>query len=126
MPLVRIDALNAGPERLDALSRAVHRALGEAMGFPPDDLFHVLTGHDGTLRYGGYPGVDRDDGVVIVSITLRAGRPPEQKRTLYRRIAELAAEYGAAEPRNVVVVLTENAPADWSFGHGEAQYAPPA
>ncbi|NEB81302.1 tautomerase family protein [Streptomyces sp. SID14478] len=127
MPLVRIDALNADSERLHALGRAVHDALGDAMGFPPDDLFQVLHSHDGvrgTLRYDDYLGVRRDDDVVFVGITLRAGRTPGQKRALYRRIAELAEEYAGTEPRNVLVTLTENESVDWSFGHGLAQYAP--
>ncbi|MEV0643890.1 tautomerase family protein [Phytomonospora sp. NPDC050363] len=126
MPFVRIDTLRAGPERLGALGRAVHEALGETMGFPPDDLFQVLTDHDGTggtLRYGGYLGVRRDDGIVYVAITMRSGRPAVQKRELYRRIAELAGEYAGTEARNVFVTVTENEPADWSFGHGLAHYA---
>jgi phenylpyruvate tautomerase PptA (4-oxalocrotonate tautomerase family) len=127
MPFVRIDALRAGPDRLDALGRAVQDALTAALGIPPDDRFQVLTGHDGTastLRHGGYLGVDRDDGVVYVAITLRAGRTPEQKRALYREIAARAHAYAGTEPRNVLVTLTENASIDWSLGHGEAQYAP--
>ena len=112
MPFVRIDALGAGPERLDALGRAVHEALVEAIGIPPNDHFQVLVGHDGTnspLRYGDYLGVRRDEGIVYVAITLRAGRTDAQKRALYARIAELAQAYAGTEPRNVFVVLTENA-----------------
>ncbi|MCW8376710.1 tautomerase family protein [Streptomyces justiciae] len=127
MPFVRIDALNAGPERLDALGRAVHEALVETLGIPPDDHFQVLTGHDGansTLRYGDYLGVRRDEGIVYVAITMRAGRTPDRKRALYRRIAELAHAYAGTEPRNVFVTVTENASIDWSLGHGVAQYAP--
>ncbi|PWI43398.1 tautomerase family protein [Streptomyces sp. ICBB 8177] len=126
MPFVRIDALGTDPVRLDALGRAVHEALVETIGIPPDDRFQVLTGHDGvrsTLRYGGYLGVRRDEGIVYVAITLRAGRPPERKRALYRRIAELVHAYAGTEPRNVFVTLTENASADWSLGNGVAQYA---
>ncbi|POX38183.1 tautomerase family protein [Streptomyces sp. Ru73] len=129
MPLVRIDAMGTDSARLDALGRAVHDALVETVGFPPDDRFQILTGHDGTrstLRYDDYLGVHRDEGIVYVAITLRAGRTPDQKRALYRRIAELAHEYAGTEPRNVFVTLTENGPADWSLGNGEAQYAPSA
>ncbi|MFE9249691.1 tautomerase family protein [Streptomyces sp. NPDC007088] len=125
MPLVRIDALSCDVQRLEALGRAVHEALGETMGFPDDDRFQILTGHDGergTLRHGDYLGVRRDDGIVYVAITLRGGRPATQKRALYRRIAELALEYAGTEPRNMFVVLTENTDADWSLGNGEAQY----
>ncbi|TDD83611.1 tautomerase family protein [Actinomadura darangshiensis] len=124
MPLVRIDAF--GDEaRIDALGRAVGDALVETIGVPPDDRFQVLTAHDGagsTLRYGGYLGVERDDGIVFVAITMRAGRTAAQKQALYRRIAELAAEYAGTEPRNMFVTLYENQPADWSLGHGLAQY----
>jgi phenylpyruvate tautomerase PptA (4-oxalocrotonate tautomerase family) len=126
MPFVRIDALHADAERLDALGRAVHQALIETIGIPADDHFQVLTGHDGTrstLRVGDYLGIRRDEGIVYVAITLRAGRTPEQKQALYRRIAELAQEYAGTEPRNMFVTLTENEPVDWSFGDGVAQYA---
>ncbi|MGR6974386.1 tautomerase family protein [Streptomyces cynarae] len=125
MPFVRVDALGAGPERLDALGRAVHDALVETLGIPPDDRFQVLTGHDGTrstLRYDDYLGVHRDEGIVYVAITMRSGRPPERKQALYRRIAELAQKYAGTEPRNVFVTVTENESADWSLGDGVAQY----
>ncbi|MFE9017398.1 tautomerase family protein [Streptomyces sp. NPDC007808] len=127
MPFVRIDALGTNPERLDALGRAVHDALVEAVGIPSDDRFQVLVGHDGThstLRYDpAYLGIRRDDGLVYVTITMRSGRSPEQKQALYRRIAELAHAYADTEPRNVFVNVLENEPLDWSFGEGVAQYA---
>ncbi|MEU3901465.1 tautomerase family protein [Streptomyces sp. NPDC045251] len=125
MPLVRIDAHGTGSDRLDALGRAVHQALVETLGIPPGDRFQVLTGHDGTrsaLRWGDYPGIHRDEGIVFVAITLRSGRTTERKQALYRRVAELAESYAGTEPRNVFVTLTENACADWSLGHGLAQY----
>ena len=64
----------------------------------------------------------RDDGLVYVDITLRAGRTNEQKKALYARIAELAAKYADTEPRNVFVAIHENQFADWSFGNGLGQY----
>ena len=67
--------------------------------------------------------MQRDDGIVCVAITMRSGRTPAQKRALYRRIAELASQYAGTEPRNVLVTLTENESADWSFGDGVAHYA---
>lgn len=128
MPLVRIDALGANRDRLDILGDAVHQAMIETIGIPPDDMFQVLTGHDGassTLRYDpDYLGVHRDDSIVFVSITMRSGRTQEQKQSLFRRIAELADERARTDPRNVLITLTENEPIDWSFGNGIAQYAP--
>lgn len=127
MPFVRIDALHADQARLGALGRAVHEALIDAIGIPADDLFQVLTSHDGTtgaFRYDpGYLGVHRDDGLVFIDITMRSGRTSEQKQALYRKIAELAAEYAVTEPRNIFVTIHENDLPDWSFGEGTAQYA---
>ena len=127
MPFVRIDALRATPERLEGLGRAVYEAMRETIDVPEDDLFQVLTSHDGlksTFRYGAdYLGIHRDDDLVYVAITMRSGRTPAKKQALYRRIAELAHEYTGTEPRNVFVTLTENEPIDWSFGDGVAQYA---
>jgi phenylpyruvate tautomerase PptA (4-oxalocrotonate tautomerase family) len=126
MPFVRIDALRADQTRLDGLGRAVHEALVDAIGIPADDLFQVLTSHDGTtgtFRYDpDYLGVHRDDGLVYIDITMRAGRTNEQKKALYARIAELAAKYADTEPRNVFVAIHENQFADWSFGNGVGQY----
>jgi len=131
MPFVRIDALYAGQAKLDALGRAVQEALIESIAIPADDLFQVLTSHDGvtgTFRYDpDYLGVHRDDGLVFIDITMRSGRTSERKQALYRRITELATEYADIEPRNVMVVIHENDLPDWSFGNGVAQYviAPP-
>jgi phenylpyruvate tautomerase PptA (4-oxalocrotonate tautomerase family) len=126
MPFVRIDASRADSERLDALGRAVHEAMIETIGIPPDDRFQVLVSHDGDsskLRYDNFLGISHDEGVVFVAITMRAGRTQERKQALYRRITELAEKYADTEPRNVVITLTENEPVDWSFGNGVAQYA---
>jgi len=126
MPFVRIDALRADQATLDGLGRAVHEALINAIGIPADDLFQVLTSHDGTagtFRYDpDYLGVHRDDGIVYVDITMRSGRTDAQKKALYAQIAELAGKYADTEPRNVFVTIHENQFADWSFGNGAAQY----
>ena len=126
MPFVRIDALRADRPRLDGLGRAVHESLVDALGIPADDLFQVLTSHDGTtgmFRYDrDYLGVHRDDGIVYIDITIRAGRTGEQKQALYAKIAELASKYAGTEPRNVFVTIHENQFADWSFGNGVGQY----
>jgi Tautomerase enzyme len=129
MPLVRIDAATGGPDRLAAIGEAVHTSLVEAFGIPADDRFQVQTSGTGRLVYDAhYLGVERDDDVVFVQVFLRRGRTDEQKRGFYRALAGHAAE--AVEPRNLLVTLTENDAADWSFGAGVAQYAdgppPPA
>jgi phenylpyruvate tautomerase PptA (4-oxalocrotonate tautomerase family) len=125
MPLVRIDAPPAHDDStLAAFGDAVHQAMTETIDVPKDDFFQMITRHEaGQVRYdAGYLGIDRDDGIVFVSITMRAGRRYQQKEALYARIAELAEERAGIEPRNILVTITENHQVDWSFGEGVAQY----
>jgi 4-oxalocrotonate tautomerase len=69
-----------------------------------------------------YLGVRRSDRVVFVQITLSAGRKPQQKRKLYKRIAEILAESPGLSPQDLVINLVETSWENWSFGKGEAQY----
>ena len=127
MPLVRIDLRRGrSSEERSAIGAAVHQAMTETIDVPADDLFQVITEHDEAgLRYDpGYLGIERDDGVVYIHMTMRRGRTVAQKRALYRRVAELLAERAAVAPRNVLVVLSENELEDWSFGDGVAQLVP--
>ena len=125
MPLVRID-LRAGKsaEYRKALGDGVHRAMIEAFAIPPDDHFQVITEHPaGDLVHDPqYLGVRRTDDVVFVQITLSAGRKPQQKRRLFKRIAEILAESPGLKPQNLLINLVEVAWENWSFGNGEAQY----
>jgi phenylpyruvate tautomerase PptA (4-oxalocrotonate tautomerase family) len=127
VPLVRIDLRRGrSPEDRTAIAAAVHQAMTETIDVPADDLFQVITEHDETgLRYDPrYLGIERDDDVVYIHMTMRRGRTVAQKRALYRRVAELLAERAAVAPRNVLVVLSENELEDWSFGDGVAQLVP--
>ena len=125
MPLVRID-LRAGKsaEYRKALGDGVHRAIVEAMAVPADDHFQVITEHppEGLIYDPQYLGVRRSDNVVFVQITLSAGRKPQQKRRLFKHIAENLAESPGLQPSDLVINLVEVVWENWSFGKGEAQY----
>ncbi len=125
MPLVRID-LRAGKsvEYRKAMGDGVHRAMIEALAIPADDRFQVITQHppDGLIYDPQYLGIRRSDDVVFVQITLSAGRKPQQKRKLFKRMAELLSESPGLNPQNLVINLVEVVWENWSFGSGEAQY----
>jgi len=125
MPLVRID-LRAGKsaEYRRALGDGVHRALIEALAIPPDDHFQMITEHpsEGLIYDPQYLGMRRSDNVVFVQITLSAGRKPQQKRKLFKRMAEILAESPGLKPQDLVINLVEVVWENWSFGNGEAQY----
>ena len=127
MPLVRISLAKGKPEAYRRkVGDAVHRALVEAVGVPPLDRFQLLTEHEpGDLVYdSNYLGIARSGDLVIVQITLSAGRTLEQKRALYRRIAANLAAAVGLRPQDAWINLVEVAKENWSFGNGVASYAP--
>src|ERR1700704_3290915 len=126
MPLVRI-SIHKGraPELRRKLGNAIHRALVETIDVPELDRFQILTEHEtGDLVYDpGYLGIARSNDIVIVQITLSAGRTLAQKRKLFRRIADNLAALGLRR-EDAWVNLVEVAKENWSFGNGVASYAP--
>jgi 4-oxalocrotonate tautomerase len=125
MPLVRI-SLRQGTsaEYRKALSDGVHRAMIEALAIPPDDRFQVITEHlpEALIYDPQYLGVHRSDRVVFVQITMSFGRKPQQKRKLYKRMAEILAQAPGLPPADLLINLVETSWENWSFGNGEAQY----
>ncbi len=127
MPLVRISLpATAARWSRSRISEAVHRALVEAVGIPPDDRFQVISAHaaEDLIFDPSYLGVSRSVSFMVVEITLRRGRSPAQKRALYRAIVNNVHAATGARVEDIMIVLHENDPADWSFGAGVAQYAP--
>jgi phenylpyruvate tautomerase PptA (4-oxalocrotonate tautomerase family) len=126
MPLVRISLLKGRNEaHKHALCEAAYEALREAFGIPEDDKFVVMHEHarDEFVYAASYLGVAHDDGLVIVQITANEGRTVEQKKALYKAIAERFQTAAGVEPRNVLINLVEVKKENWSFGDGVAQYA---
>ncbi|HVI10941.1 MAG TPA: tautomerase family protein [Candidatus Binatia bacterium] len=126
MPLVRIDLRQGKTEQYKkALADGVHRALVEGAGAPADDRFQIVTEHPpgGIIFDANYLAIPRNDDIVIVQITLSAGRKLAQKKKLFQRTAELLAENPGLNPNNLMINLVEVAWENWSFGNGEAQYA---
>jgi 4-oxalocrotonate tautomerase len=127
MPLVRISLVKGRPEAYRRkVGDAIHRALVEALGVPPLDRFQLITEHEpGDLVYdSNYLGIARSSDLVIVQITLSAGRTLEQKRALYRRIAANLSAAVRLRPEDAWISLVEVAKENWSFGNGVASYAP--
>ncbi len=128
MPLVRI-ALRAGKSESyrRAVADAVHRAMVETINVPAKDRFQIVTEHDaaGLLYDPSYLDIPRTDGVLLIQITINAGRTVELKKALFARMAALLAESPGVRREDVFVSLIEVAKENWSFGNGIAQYADP-
>ena len=125
MPLVRI-SLRAGKSEQyrRALADGVHQAMVEAIDAPAQDRFQIITEHSANdLIYDPtYLGIERSDDIVMVQITLSAGRKPGQKKKLFQRIAEILAKNPGLRAQDLMINLVETAWENWSFGNGEAQY----
>jgi 4-oxalocrotonate tautomerase len=125
MPLVRIDLPDTiEPERRSLIGDIVYRTMADVLNVPDGDKFQILTAHDAeSLRMDpAYLGVDRSADAFIVDITLNAGRSVELKQQFYATVAERLAAEAKVRPQDVLIVLTEVAKENWSFGNGEAQY----
>ncbi len=126
MPLVRISLLAGKTETHKRnISEAVHRALVETVNVPAQDRFHIITEHAKSdfVYDPQYLNIHRTDDLVIIQITLNAGRTLELKKALYRRLAELLSQEAGLRKEDVFINLVEVPKENWSFGNGEGQYA---
>lgn len=125
MPLVRIsvyDFMSAHTKRL--VADAVYDAMHATLGIPDGDRFIILTAHAPNELFvdRAFMGMTRTNDFVSIHATIRRGRSTETKQAFYAEIARLLHERAAIDPDNVMIVISENELADWSFGRGEAQY----
>ncbi len=126
MPLVRI-SLREGksPEHHKTLMEQIYLAMRESMGTPENDRFATITEHSESCfnTSGDYLGIDRSEDLVIIQMTVLAGRSVDQKKALYAAIAERLSQSPGLRKEDVFVNLLEVAKEDWSLGNGIAQYA---
>ena len=96
----------------------------------PGDRFIVLSAHpqEEFIVDPNFMQILRTSDFVLVHVTLRRGRSVETKQSFYKEAVRLLRVRAKIAPDNIMVVLTENELADWSFGRVEAQYPvnPPA
>jgi 4-oxalocrotonate tautomerase len=125
MPLIHISLRTGKPEAYrQAIFNSLYRAMREALNVPEDDQFMTITEHDAAnFRYGNAFGVTRSDDLVYIQITVFDTRTAEQKKALFRRIAQLLGDSPGIRPEDVFVNVLEAAKENWSVGHGLAQFA---
>lgn len=124
MPLVRIDVLEGrSKEELRRLLDTVQEVMESDFEAPPRDRYQVLTEHPPghlVLQDSGL-GIDRSDRMVLIEV-VQQGRSEAQKRALYASLARRLNEEVGLAPADLVVSISENTKADWSFGFGAAQF----
>ena len=126
MPLLHISMRAGKPAAYrQAIFDGLYRAMRDALNVPEDDQFMTIREHDAAnFRYSTTCyGVSRNEDVVYIQITVFDTRTAEQKKALFRRIAELLGESPGIRPEDVFVNVLEAAKENWSVGHGLAQFA---
>jgi 4-oxalocrotonate tautomerase len=126
MPFVRID-LQKGRDAAyrRKAGQIVYEALVGATGVPPNDLFQIIGEHatENFVYDPDYAGVHRTAELILVQVVFNEGRTIEQKRALYKAIADGLSDSLGLRKEDVFVNLIEVKKENWSFGNGVAQYA---
>ncbi|KEP72860.1 hypothetical protein HR12_39610 [Microbacterium sp. SUBG005] len=125
MPLAMIDTIRGeyDERELRTLMDAVQDAVVEAFDVPATDRYQILTQHEPfeLVALDTGLGIERSARLVIVRLASKQ-RSEEAKVSLYRASRRTSVSGSASRGTTVVVSITENGDADWSFGHGTAQF----
>ena len=127
MPLVRIDLNKSYTQDISKkIGEIVYAAMEQEINVPKDDKFQIITRHDASEINipDSYLGIKYTSGIIIIQITLNGGRSVELKKKLYKKIAEELHSKLHIRKEDVFIGLVEVNKENWSFGNGEAQYAP--
>jgi hypothetical protein len=124
MPLLRFDLVEGrNEETLKKLLDAAHCAMVEAFQVPESDRYQIVHQHPSNeliIEDTGL-GFKRSRDLVIISIVSKK-RTVKQKETLYSLLAHKLESDCGISPQDLIISITENGDADWSFGLGEAQF----
>jgi phenylpyruvate tautomerase PptA (4-oxalocrotonate tautomerase family) len=126
MPLVRIDLIRGKPAAFrKRIGEIVYTAMRDVINVPENDKFQVITQHDAEeLNVAdSYLGNRYSADIILIQITLNAGRTVEMKKAFFKRIADDLHDQLKVRREDVVINLVEVAKESWSFGGGVAQYA---
>jgi phenylpyruvate tautomerase PptA (4-oxalocrotonate tautomerase family) len=108
-----------------ALAAAFHRALIEGFGTPPGDNFNMISEHkeDELFMDPHFPGMNRTERAMIVTLVHGAHRPLEQKRKIAKLVTRYAVEAVGISRDDIVLIIYPVDNENFSFGQGELQLA---
>ena len=126
MPLVKV-YMRQGKTRdyKKLVADAIHDALVAQANVPQDDRFQIIheLPAESIVAHPSYGGVSRSENLVIIEITLNAGRTIDIKKSLYADIAARLGRAADVRPDDILISLVEVTKENWSFGGGRATYA---
>jgi 4-oxalocrotonate tautomerase len=125
MPLVRVSLRKGKPAAYrKAILDGIYQAMISTFNVPNEDRFMVINEHDEPdFSYSPtYFNIARTDDLILIQLTVSNTRNVDQKKALFRQIVENLKANPGVRPEDVFINLVEVDPANWSFGHGIAQY----
>ncbi|MEJ6400986.1 tautomerase family protein [Nicoliella lavandulae] len=121
---MRIDVIKGHDEKyLKDLMEVSYQVMLNTFGVPNGDRYQVLNQHEPfemNILDSGL-GIERSNDVVMFQITTRS-RNVTQKRAFYDQLAKELNQKIGLDPKDLLVSLSTNGDADWSFGNGKAQF----
>ncbi len=124
MPLVRIDLIEGRTdEQVSTIADTVQQVMVDVFAAPERDRYQVIHEHKPgrIIAQDTGLGFERTDGVVVIQVT-EQGRDDDQKKALYRALADRLEVEAGVRPQDLIVSVVANTAADWSFGLGRAQF----
>ncbi len=122
MPLTKISApKHLAQAQVKALAEAVQDGLVKTCNVPPNDLFQLISRFDSDemILDPHFGGVNRSKDACVVEVVFLLGRTDDQKRALFRYVADQAVQAGFRAD-DIMIALVENSRMDWSLGLGVA------
>jgi 4-oxalocrotonate tautomerase len=124
MPMTQIILRSGKPAAYRrAIADGIQRAMTASIGVPSDERFQVITetDKDNFIFDPSFRNIARSEDLTMIIITLKTGRSDSLKQLLYQAIVAELAHNPGIRSEDVLIVLHESGPADWSFGNGVAQ-----
>jgi phenylpyruvate tautomerase PptA (4-oxalocrotonate tautomerase family) len=116
-----IPAQKFSSEEKRALADALNLALHEAMNTPMDDRFVIISEHkdDELFIHPTFPGMDRSDKRMVVTVTFGTSRTVEQKRKLAELVTRYAVEKVGVSQDDISLMMYAIPLENMSFGSGK-------
>lgn len=125
MPFVRISLPKLFSQKTkDNISISIHNSLIQEFNIPENDYFHIIEELESQqIKFPkNYLDIDHTSDIVYIQIIAGQGRTLEQKKGLYKQIANNITNSTTITKNNIIIVLVENdGRQNWSFGNGEIQ-----
>ena len=124
MPLIQVDLQKQDDKkRLKNILDTIHECAVEAFEIPERDRYQIVSQHDPEemILLDTGLGFERTKDQIVVRVTSKQ-RPREKKEKLYSLLCERLNVNCGIPPKDLLVSITENSYADWSFGFGKAQF----